>query len=78
MDAPIKSASDSTARQAGIYFQGPTFASESIQHRHHPYRAALRQTVMNEVERPLLVRRGGKVRWLSHPHQALAFPPLHA
>lgn len=77
-DHTVQRTGNATAGQTGIDFQGEAFAGEGVDNRQYADRPPVGQTIVNEIERPLLIRLSGKIRRLSHAHQTLAFPAFHA
>ena len=77
-DHRVKRACHAPAWQTRVHLQRQAFAGESVHHGQHSHRAPIRQTIVNEINRPLLIGFPRQKIVLPLAHQALAFPPLDA
>jgi len=77
-DDGVKRPGHSPAWEAGVYFESQALTRKRIDDCEDANGPAARQSVMQEVEGPLLVRRRTRSEGLTCAHQALALLPLHA
>jgi hypothetical protein len=77
-DHAIQSACDAPARQTRIHLKGQTFPGECVDHGQHANRPAVRQTIVDEIEGPLLIGSGGHECGRPDTRQTLAPAPFHA
>jgi hypothetical protein len=74
----VECSDDAPAGETSIHFQGQAFPCESVHHTEHPYRSAVRQAIVYEVDGPLLVGPNRGEGWLPYSHQSLPLLSLDA
>lgn len=74
----VQDADDAASRQTGVDFQGERLPGEDIDDAQDPDRAAGGQRVVQEIQRPLLIRTVRQDRATApQPHHGLAATPTH-